>query len=239
MAKSLREWIDTDVGSVKDASMRWLSECHFFRDPIRPLFSDASYFFAPADGVILYRKVVDPDESVVDVKGVAYSLRDALREPSFDRRSLVLGIFMTFYDVHVNRIPLAGRLSYKELEPIRTYNAPMLEVEKALVGELRVPDQGSAYLHENQRMVNRIWAPDLGQHYYLLQVADYDIDCILPFERKQGRHFTQNERFSQIRYGSQVDLVVPLSPSFELSPLVEVGVHVEAGVDRVVQIVRR
>jgi phosphatidylserine decarboxylase len=159
--------------------MRWLSECHFFRDPIRPLFGDASYFFAPADGVVLYRKVVAPDEAVVDVKGVAYSLRDALREPSFDRPSLVIGIFMTFYDVHVNRIPLGGRLSYR------------------------------------------------------------DIDCILPFERKQGRHFAQNQRFSQIRYGSQVDLVVPLSPSFELSPLVEVGVHVEAGVDRLIRIARR
>jgi phosphatidylserine decarboxylase len=139
----------------------------------------------------------------------------------------------------VNRIPLGGRLSYRELEPIRTYNAPMLDVEKSLVGDLRVPAEGSAYLHENQRMVNRIWAPDLGQDYYLLQVADYDIDCILPFERKQGRHFAQNQRFSQIRYGSQVDLVVPLSPSFELSPLVEVGVHVEAGVDRLIRIARR
>ncbi|UQA59037.1 phosphatidylserine decarboxylase [Polyangium aurulentum] len=238
MAKSLREWIDTDVGRVKSASMRWLSECHFFRDPMRPLFIDASYFFAPADGVILYQKVVDPDEAVVDVKGVSYSLRDALREPSFDRRSLVVGIFMTVYDVHVNRIPLAGRLTYKEHEPIRTHNAPMLEVEKTLLDELRVPAQGLEYLHNNQRMVNRIWAPDIGQHYYLLQVADYDIDCILPFDRKQYRYFAQNERFSQIRYGSQVDLVVPLSPRIELSPLVEVGMHVEAGVDRIVRIVR-
>jgi phosphatidylserine decarboxylase len=238
MAKSLREWIDTDVAPIKDAPIRWLSESHFFRDPVRPLFSNTSYFFSPADGVVLYQKFVEPDEAVVDVKGVAYSVRDALRDTSIDRRCLVVGIFMTCYDVHVNRIPLAGRLSYRELEPIRTHNAPMLDVEKSLLEELRVPEEGADYLHNNQRVVNTIYAPDLGQRYYLLQIADYDINCILPFVLKQNAFFPQNIRFSQIRYGSQVDLVIPVSPRFSFRPLVDVGMHVEGGVDPLIEIVR-
>lgn len=60
--------------------------------------------------------------------------------------------------------------------------------------------------------MNRIFSIELGQHCYVLQVADYDVDCITPFRLKQNQPFAQNQRFSQIRYGSQVDLILPLSP---------------------------
>src|SRR5688572_28349853 len=113
-----------DVRPVQDRPVSWLSEQHFFRDPIRPTFSDTSCFFSPADGVILYQKFVDPDESIVDIKGVSYSLQDAMRDAEFAHRCLVIGIFMTFYDVHINRIPYPGRLSYRMLEPIDTFNHP-------------------------------------------------------------------------------------------------------------------
>ena len=56
---------------------------------------------------------------------------------------------------------------------------------------------------------------------YLLQIADFDVDSITPFKLAQNRRFDQNQRFSQIRYGSQVDLIVPLSDRYELTPLLE------------------
>jgi phosphatidylserine decarboxylase len=239
MAKTLQEWIEVDVSPVRDRSIRWLSENHFFRDPSRPLVSDLSYFFAPADGIILYQRRVKPDQRIVGIKGRNFSLRDAMRDPTYDRESLVIGIFMTFYDVHVNRVPFSGRLSYKELEPIDTYNHPMLEVEKALLDELRVKTDEATYLHNNQRVLNRVYAADLGQWYYILQIADFDVDSILPFELKQNRPFKQNQRFSQIRYGSQVDLIVPLSEHYVFTPLQYVGMHVEAGVDPLIRIEKK
>ncbi len=236
MPKTLEEWISEDVAPVQDRSIVWLSEQHFFRDPVRPTFSDTSFFFSPADGVILYQKEVDPDESIVDIKGVSYSLRDALRDGSYDKRSLVIGIFMTFYDVHINRVPYPGRLSYRMLEPIDTYNHPMLALEKTILDELRVPAAGEVYMRQNQRMLNRIECTDLGLTYYVLQIADYDVDSIMPFELSQNEPCYQGERFSMIRYGSQVDLVIPLSDQWELTTIQPDGVHVEAGLDPLVRI---
>jgi len=239
MAKSLREWVETDVARAKERPLRWLSEEYFFRDPARPVVTDTTYFFAPADGILVYQETVMPDEAIVDIKGKGYSLRDAMRDPSYARESLVIGVFMTFVDVHINRIPFPGRLSYKELEEIGTYNAPMLGVEKSLFKDLRLNVGEAGYLHNNQRVLNRVYAPALGQSYYLLQLADYDVNCIMPFHLKQNRPFAQNERFSQIRYGSQVDLIVPLSERFEFTPTLRPGVHVEAGIDPLIRVTAR
>jgi phosphatidylserine decarboxylase len=139
-------------------------------------------------------------------------------------------------DVHVNRIPYRGRLSYKELEEIHTYNFPMLPVEKSLVNDICLDFSEARYLHNNQRMLNRVFAPDLGQYYYILQIADYDVDSITPFQLKQNWPFDQNQRFSQIRYGSQVDLIIPLSKRFRFTTLLQPGMHVEASIDPLVRI---
>ncbi len=236
MAKTLPDWVDSDVKPYRNKSLQWLSQYHFFRDPSRPMFADSSYFFSPADGVILYQRVVKPDEQVVDIKGIAYSLRDAIRDPSYNQTCLVIGIFMTFFDVHVNRIPYAGRLSYKLLEPLDSFNRPMLDVEKSLLDELRVPETMPEYLHRNERMVSRIDSLALDQHYYLLQIADYDVDCICPYELRQNQPVGQGDRYSQIRYGSQVDLILPLSDQFDFIPTQEQGTHVEAGIDHLVRV---
>jgi phosphatidylserine decarboxylase len=239
MAKSLTEWVESEVRPYQDQSPRWLAETYCFRDPSRPTYSNASYFYSPADGIIVYQKRVRPDEAVVDIKGKAYSLRDALREPRYDQDSLVIGVFMTFFDVHVNRVPYTGRLSYRELDPIDTFNHPMLEVEKSILDDLRIDVDAMGYLHYNQRVVNRVYSDLLGLTYYILQIADYDVDCITPFELKQGHHQFQGERFSQIRYGSQVDLIVPLSDRYELITTQETSAHVEAGLDPLIEIVEK
>lgn len=239
MAKKIEEWMESDVAPFRDKSVAWLSEAHFFRDPSRPLFSDLRYFFAPADGIILYQREVEADECLIDIKGIPYSLRDALRDPSYSQRSLVIGIFMTFFDVHVNRVPYPGRIYYREVEPIDTYNHPMLDVERQILEDLRVSPDSLGYLHHNQRVVNRIDSTQFGGTYHVLQIADYDIDCVLPFSLKQGQPYVQGERFSQIRYGSQVDLVVPLRPEIELVTLQSTGSHVEGGLDPLIEVRER
>ena len=239
MAKSLEDWLDTEVRPFQEKSVAWISQFHFFRDPIRPSHSDMNYFFSPADGVIVYQKEVRPDEAIVEIKGKSYSVRDALREPDFAAPCLVIGIFMTFFDVHVNRIPYPGQLSYKELDPIDTYNHPMLDVEKSIFDDLRIPTDSLGYLHHNQRMVNRIYSSELGLTYYILQIADYDVDCVTPFDLKQNIPAGQGERFSMVRYGSQVDLIVPLSKRFDFTTLQETGSHVEAGIDPLIRVTEK
>ncbi|HYW02948.1 MAG TPA: phosphatidylserine decarboxylase [Gammaproteobacteria bacterium] len=236
MARPLKDWLDREVAALRGRPLRWLSESHFFRDPDRPEWSDTGFFFPPADGIVLYARTLGPDEPVLDVKGRSFSLRELLRMPGYDRRSLVIGIFMTFYDVHVNRIPYAGRLSWRELDPIATHNYPMLPVEQSLLAGAPELARAGDYLVYNQRVLNTVTSLELGLRYYVLQVADYDVDCITPFCLKQHRSFAQNQRFSQIRYGSQVDLIVPLSPRHTFTPLVEAGVHVEGAVDPIVRI---
>jgi len=237
MAKSLTEWIDTEVAEVREKPVSWLAQYHFFRDPTRPTFTDTSHFFSPADGVILYQKTVAPDECLLDIKGKSYSLRQAMRDEHYDRPSLVIGIFMTFYDVHVNRAPFPGRLSYRELSCIDTLNHPMLDVEKSILENLQ-PSKVAAveYLHHNQRMLNRVDAIELKDSYYILQIADYDVSCITPFKLKQNQRVAQGQRFSQIRYGSQVDLIIPLSERWYFETIHTTGYHVEAGVDKLVTI---
>src|SRR5437867_10798803 len=91
MARSLNDWLEQDVRPLSDKSVSWLSQFHFFRDPMRPTYSDLSYFFSPADGIILYQRQVGPEDPIVQIKGKPYSLRDALRDATFNAPSLVIG----------------------------------------------------------------------------------------------------------------------------------------------------
>lgn len=236
MAQALQDWLATDVQQFRDKSIAWISQHHFFRDPIRPSYSDGRYFFSPADGIILYQQRVQPGQSILEIKGRTYSLRDALRDPHYAAPSLIIGIFMTLFDVHVNRVPYPGLLSYRELDPLDTHNHPMIDVEQSILEDLRIPVESLAYLHHNQRMVNRIYSSQLGQSYYVLQLADYDVDCITPFKLKQNCPVSQGERFSQVRFGSQVDLIVPLSSRFDFAVMQPTGSHVEAGIDPLIKV---
>lgn len=237
MAKKLEDWVNEEVNEVRDQSVRWLSERYFFRDPMRSIYSDSDYFFAPADGVIIYQRKVSQSDPVIEIKGKNYTLREAMREPEYAaEESLVIGIFMTFYDVHVNRVPYPGVLSYRELEAIDTFNRPMLAMENALVDDLTIDHDSADYLCGNQRVLSKVQSWELKRNYYILQIADYDVDCITPFDLNQHRPYQQNERFSQIRYGSQVDLIVPLGGEFDFDFVWEEGMHVEAGVDPLLKI---
>ena len=200
---------------------------------------DASYFFAPADGVILYQREVGPDESLVEIKGVSYSLRQAMRAEPPAPRWLVIGIFMTLYDVHVNRVPYGGILTTTPLPPIETLNRPMFSTEQALMHGRRSILDDADYLFTNQRLINKVYSSMLGLSYYMLQVADYDVAAILPFSQERNHHYHQNQRFSEIRFGSQVDLIIPLSARWRFQTLLPDRVHVEAGLDPLVRVVAK
>lgn len=235
MAKTLSQWIATDVAKAEKLGISRLSTEFFFRDPSRPNYINHEYFYSPADGVILYQKFIeDPSQPVVEIKGVNYTLQDVMGDKEYNTPSLVIGVFMSFYDVHINRMPYGGTIRYKRLDPIESTNKPMLAIEKDILNKTINPDN-LEYLKYNERMLNTIYSPSLDYTYHVLQIADEDVNVIAPFA-EQGSLLTQNQRFSLIRWGSQCDLVLPLDSRFKFELTQNDHMHVEAGVDELVKI---
>ena len=92
-----------------------------------------------------------------------------------------------------------------------------------------------AYLKYNERMSNQVYVPSLDYTYHLIQIADEDVNVIAPF-KQQNDLCVQNERFSLIRWGSQVDLVLPLDSRYEFKTMLDDTMHVNAGLDKLIKI---
>jgi phosphatidylserine decarboxylase len=239
MAKYLEEWLDTDVAKAEKMSIGQLSNQFFFRDPTRPMFIDNEHFYSPADGTILYQKFIeDPTEPIVEIKGINYTLQDAMCDKDYNKPSLVIGIFMSFYDVHINRVPYGGYLSYKPIDAIESTNKPMLATEKDIFNG-KINPANLDYLKYNERMWNKIYSPSLDYTYYLIQIADEDVNVISHFTNDQNDLFAQNERFSLIRWGSQCEMILPFDSRFDFELCLEDHMHICAGEDKLVKIVNK
>jgi len=234
MAEKLENWLNGEVAELSKLPIGELSNTFFFRDPLRPTYIDNEHFYSPADGTILYQKMVLPGEQVLEIKGIDYTIQDVMGDKDYNTPSLVIGIFMSFYDVHINRIPYSGIIKYNRLEPIESTNKPMLAVEKDILNKVINPNNMD-YLKYNERMLNKIYNSFLDYTYYIVQIADEDVNVIAPF-KQQGDLCTQNERFSLIRWGSQVDLVLPLDKRFSFELLLKETMHINAGLDKLIKI---
>jgi phosphatidylserine decarboxylase len=206
----------------------------FFRDPPRPQYIDYNLFFAPADGVIVYQKVTYGG-GIIPIKGQDFTLSDLMGQ-QYEGEALVISIFMSFFDPHINRIPMCGILHYQQLAAIKTKNMPMLFVEKEIVNREAIHWDDMEYMFFNKRMCNQVFVPMMQYKYYIIQTADSDVSEIALFDVEQNRPVQQNERFGAVRYGSQVDLVLPIDKRFQFQTLCSEEVHVEAGIDALVRI---
>ncbi len=143
----------------------------FFRDPDRPQPADPDVVLAPGQG-----KVIDISE--VD-------------EPTFmGGRARRISIFLSIFDVHVQRSPVAGVVAHRTYTP-GTYAVAWLEKasqdnEQASLG-LKTP-----------------WGPVL-----VRQIAGLIARRIVTYPNV-GRNVGLGERIGLIRFGSRVDLFIPL-----------------------------
>lgn len=235
----LKDWLETpEIIEMKKKSLPTLLSFDLHRDPNRSTFQDNRFFFSPADGIILYSRVVDADGEIVPIKGGEYTINELLRE-KFHLPCLVVGIFMTVMDVHINRIPTDGYLTYKKLPSLKVMNLSMRELEKDILERMGVDYTHLRYALFNERVVNRIFHNPLKQPYYIVQIADFEVDVIAHFDEAQNKYYTQGERFSLVRMGSQVDLIIPfINPQIRFNSLVDecLFYHVEAGRDQLVKI---
>lgn len=239
MALKLEDWIKTSVAKMDNLAPQSIFYKAFFRDSCRPSFINPRNFYSPADGLIIYQKIVKPYDTMVDIKGQPYTLSDAMMDDDLDedQEYFVIGIFMTLYDVHVNRMPYSGYLSYKELPSIESNNLPMIFMEKDVFkGQVDFDNRDYTYMFNNSRMVNTVYSPKLDLRYHMIQIADDDVNVIMPFSTRQKNFYQQNNRFSFVRWGSEVVLAVEKHKELEMDFVHKPLMHVTAGVDKLIRI---
>jgi|APCry1669192319_1035405.scaffolds.fasta_scaffold03821_6 phosphatidylserine decarboxylase len=238
------EWIKRVAKPFWHKSVEMEDYQLFMRDSPRPIIADPDNFYSCADGIVLYNKIVKSPLEKVEIKNVPYSVEDILGEQDLVKGpALICGVFMTFADVHVNRVPYTSTLEYKLLDPIQSMNFSMDAQEEKIFGDKiglkhkRIEGVNNLYLNNNARMLNTFYIPKYDYKYYVVQIADFDVNTILPFTTKQKDFIMQGDRFSFIRWGSQCDLILPLRKDLNIRPLIPKDMHVEAGVDKVASLV--
>jgi phosphatidylserine decarboxylase len=166
----------------------------FFRDPIRTTPRGEKLIVAPADGLItMIVKVPPPPE----LRGA-----DALADGEYTRVS----IFMSVFDVHINRAPIAGRVKRVAYVPGKFVNADL--------------DKAS---EDNERQHLLIENSD-GVRIGFTQIAGLVARRILTFVR-EGDTVEAGQRVGLIRFGSRVDVYLPA----EAAPRVALGQRAIAG----------
>lgn len=181
----------------------------FFRNPRRvvPL---GEGLVAAADGTVVYVQKLTSAEAVIHVKqGLAARLSDIVHE-ELDLPKLLIGVFMSPFDVHYNRAPLAGSIEFVRHHPGRAPNAHMGRMHWRVLAGREPFFDSSAHVVQNERTVTKINGALKGVSVacYVVQIAARTVAGIDSFV-KPGDVITRGAIFGMIRIGSQVDLVVP------------------------------
>lgn len=241
MTMPISQWLATpEIKKMRQerlhGQMAKVESHEFFRDPLRNLKYNPMVFYSPADGIVLYAlPKVDPAKTMLEIKGKEFTLQDLLSDKEYVTPSLVVGIFMTCYDIHVNRIPTNGYFSEERETPfIYTHNTSMVGIENNLFEKHEYDAGNLKYLFANQRKISTIHCAGMGGKYYIVQIADKEIDVITNWDKH--KFLRQGDRFGLVRWGSQVDVCIPLRDGISYKILVSPLDHVEAGIDPIIQI---
>jgi phosphatidylserine decarboxylase len=150
----------------------------FFRDPVRTTPRGSNLIVAPADGLItMIEKVPAP----VELGGP-----DGLGEGT----SIRVSIFMSVFDVHINRSPITGRIRRIAYVPGKFLNADL--------------DKAS---EDNERQHFLVEGAD-GVKVGFTQIAGLVARRILSFVG-EGDSVEAGQRVGLIRFGSRVDVYLP------------------------------
>jgi len=155
----------------------------FFRFPERELINEPDKVFAPADGVIV-------------------AIEETNENEYFKDKRLQVSVFMNINNVHINWIPVPGKIKYA-----RHHNGRFM----------------AAYLPksstENERASTVIETED-GTEILVRQVAGAMAKRIVTYP-KEGELCQQNEQLGFIKFGSRVDVFLPVGTKIN----VEMGEH--------------
>ncbi|PWR19713.1 phosphatidylserine decarboxylase [Zavarzinia compransoris] len=163
---------------------------YFFRDPPRATPTRAGLVVSPADG-----KVVATADAVPPAE---LGLGEAARPR--------ISIFMSVFDVHVNRVPVASTVDRVSYRPGKFLNA--------------AEDKAS---DDNERNSLRLILDD-GRDLGVVQIAGLVARRIV-CDAAPGQTYDAGQRFGIIRFGSRLDVYLPVG----VAPLVAVGQRAVAG----------
>jgi phosphatidylserine decarboxylase len=171
----------------------------FFRDPQRVTPRDDRLVIAPADGLVtLISKLPPPQELIVDAGSGA---------PGLGNQPVTrISIFMSVFDVHINRAPIGGTVRRVIYIPGKFLSADL--------------DKAS---EENERQHILIDRGD-GTAIGFTQIAGLIARRIVPFV-KPGDILAAGQRVGLIRFGSRVDVYLPVGTE----PRVILGQKIVAG----------
>lgn len=147
---------------------------YFFRDPPRGVPQEDGLLIAPADGLVqMVAEAVPPAELGLG-----------------DRPLIRVSIFLSVFDVHINRAPCAGTVETMAYRSGKFLNAA---AEKAS--------------EDNERMAIAFRRAD-GRLIGCVQIAGWVARRIVCYV-KPGQSMATGERFGHIRFGSRTDLYLP------------------------------
>ena len=149
----------------------------FFRDPVRVTPADPNLIIAPADGMV----------TMITRTGAPAELAG---EGGLSGEFTRVSIFMSVFDVHVNRSPIAGRMRRLAYVPGKFLNADL--------------DKASEDNERQHFLVER----DDGVMIGFTQIAGLVARRIIAFV-KEGDTVSAGERIGLIRFGSRVDVYLP------------------------------
>lgn len=159
----------------------------FFRDPDRLIPADPNAWVSPADGRVVVARRVETS-------------------PYGEGPAFQISIFMSVFNVHVNRIPFDGMVREVRYQPGRFFNANLDKAAK-----------------ENERNAILIETPSAVK-FWTVQVAGLVARRII-CKVQEGDRVSRGVRFGIICFGSRLDLYLP--PDFEC--LVKEGDRTLAG----------
>ncbi len=158
----------------------------FFRDPDRTAPADSNAVVAAADGTVTEISEVDETE-ILKTK---------------TRR---VGIFLSIFDVHTNRVPIDGRVIYRQHR-------------QGLCLDARRPDCSE----KNEAMT---WAFENSRATIVVRQLTGAVARRIVAWSQVGDDLKKGERFGMIRFGSRTEVYLPLTATV----LVKVGDHVNGG----------
>lgn len=195
------------IGGVLAAALVWLLTValavatiayRFYRDPERTPPEGDDAILSPADGEVLY--VRESREGMLPVSsklGRDYALHELTKTALAGEDAVVVGIGLSFLDVHVNRSPLRGRLTLQ-----RRF--------RGRFASLRRPEA----VFENERATFVIDRGDV--QVAVVLIASRLVRRIVTYVR-EGQELAAGQRIGMIRFGSQADVVLPLRDDLQVA----------------------
>lgn len=190
------EWMIQFVEIALGIVLIWMLS--FFRDPQRIVPKDKDILIAPADGTIADIETVD--------------------EPDFiSGKALRVGIFLSIFDVHINRSPCLAKV-----EKITYRQGQFLDARNPQAGKVN---------ESNDLWLTRIESPN---DKLIVRQISGAIARRIVCKAQEGQNLAAGEKFGMIKFGSRTEVYVPARD--EVKCLVKIGDKVKAGLTPIIKI---